>query len=69
LTARGKGKMELTAAATERPRQVELLRLLGSGLNRISVEAPDDAILVQIAFPGHTRDGGAGRVKTKRGKR
>jgi hypothetical protein len=63
VTARGKGKLELTATATDRPRQVELLRLLGSGINRISVEARDDAILVQIAFPGHTRSGKVGRIR------
>jgi hypothetical protein len=70
LTAKGKGKEEATAVADERPRQVELLRLLGSGLNRVSVEAPDATILVQISFPGHTRDGKAGssaKVKRKKG--
>jgi hypothetical protein len=32
------------------------------------VEAPDETLLVQIAFPGHTRDGnpGAGPAKAKR---
>lgn len=57
LIAGGKGKEQITAVASERLRQVELLRLLGSGLTHISIDAPDDAILVQIAFPGHTRSG------------
>lgn len=65
LTAKGDGRTEVTAVAAERPRQVELLRLLGSGLVRIIVEAPDDAMLVQIGFPGHTRDGKAGAAATK----
>lgn len=69
LTAAYKGKEKVTAMAAERPRQVELLRLLGSGLNRITVEAPDDTILVQICFPGHARDGKArASVKSKRRK-
>jgi hypothetical protein len=70
LTARGKGKETVTAVADDRPRQVELLRLLGSGLNRVSVAAPDEAVLVQIGFPGHTRDGkaGAATAKAKRKK-
>ena len=59
LAAIRKGKEKVTAVGSERPRQVELLRLLGRDLNRIGFEAPDDTILVQIAFPGHTRDGKA----------
>jgi hypothetical protein len=50
-------KEAVTVMAADRPRQVELLRLLGRGLDRISIDAPDDASLVQLAFPGHTRDG------------
>lgn len=65
LTAKGDGRTEVTAVAAERPRQVELLRLLGSGLVRIIVEAPDEAMLVQIGFPRHTRDGKAGAVAAK----
>jgi hypothetical protein len=70
LAATCKGKEKVTAVGAERPRQVELLRLLGSGLNRISIEAPDDTILVQLSFPGHTRDGKAGasaKLKRKKG--
>jgi hypothetical protein len=70
LAATGKGKEKVTAVGAERPRQVELLRLLGTALNRISVEAPDDTMLVQIKFPGHTRDGKAGAAaNVKRKKR
>lgn len=70
LTAKGDGRTEVTAVAAKRPRQVELLRLLGRGLVRIMVEAPDDAMLVQIGFPGHTRDrkAGAAAAKVKRQK-
>lgn len=55
LIASGKSKKEVTAIASERPRQVELLRLLSNEMTCISIDAPDDAMLVQIAFPGHTR--------------
>lgn len=57
ISAHGSQKESITAAASDRPRQVELLRLLGRGLDRIGIDAPGDASLVQIAFPGHTRDG------------
>lgn len=57
LTAIGKGKEQACATASERPRQVELLRLLGHELNVIDIDAPDDAMLVQIAIPGHARGG------------
>lgn len=57
LSARGTQKGTVTAEAADRPRQVELLRLLGSGLDRVHIDAPDDTVLVQIGFPGHTRDG------------
>src|SRR5205085_1040482 len=56
LTAKGSGE-RLKAVAADRPRQVELLRLLGRGLDRIAIEAPADTILVQLACPAHTRDG------------
>jgi hypothetical protein len=49
--------------ADDRPRQVELMRLVGNGLDRVTIEAHDGASLVQIAFPGHTRGGGSGRAK------
>jgi hypothetical protein len=56
LSATGEGE-RLTGAAADRPRQVELLRLLGRGLDRISIDAPDETLLVQITCPAHTRDG------------
>jgi len=55
LTARGATKQVLTVVADDRPRQAELLRLLGRGIDRVSIDAPGEAALVQIAFPGHTR--------------
>lgn len=60
LVATHEGREKVATVGSERPRQVELLRLLGSGLNRISVDAPDNTILVQIGFPNHTRDGKTG---------
>lgn len=51
ISARGEGKHVVTVEAADRPRQVELLRLLGRGLDRIGIDAPGDAMLVQIAFP------------------
>jgi hypothetical protein len=55
LTARGAGKQVLTVVADDRPRQAELLRLLGRGIDRVNIDAPGEAALVQIAFPSHTR--------------
>jgi hypothetical protein len=55
LTARGADKQVLTAVADDRPRQAVLLRLLGRGIDRVDIDAPGEAALVQIAFPGHTR--------------
>lgn len=59
ISALGKDDHAVTVSAADRPRQVELLRLLGDGLDRIAFDAPGGAILVQIAFPGHTRNGTA----------
>lgn len=69
LTAIDKGGKKVTVVASERPRQVELLRLLGSGLTRISIDAPDSTLLVQICFPGHTRDGKAAAAATEKRKK
>jgi hypothetical protein len=55
----------LRAPADERPRQVELMRLLGREIDRVSIDAPEGASLVQITFPGHTRGG----EPSKRSKR
>jgi hypothetical protein len=55
LKARGPDRQVVTVVADDRPRQAELLRLLGRGIDRVSIEAPAEASLVQIAFPGHTR--------------
>jgi hypothetical protein len=57
LVARGANKQVITVVADDRPRQAELLRLLGRGIDRVSIDAPAEASLVQIAFPGHTRGG------------
>jgi hypothetical protein len=42
--------------------------VVGRDLNRISIDARDDAMLVQIGFPGHAREGKAG-VAAAKGKR
>ena len=55
IKARGKDKQVVSVVADDRPRQVELLRLIGSGIDRVDIDAPEGASLVQIAFPGHTR--------------
>ena len=61
VKARGRDKEGVKVVADDRPRQVELIRLLGRGIDRIDVDAPDAATLVQLAFPGHTRGGKAPR--------
>jgi len=63
------GKDVITVVADTRPRQAELLRLLGRGIDRIAISAPGETSLVQIAFPGHTRGGqvrGAKRASRRR---
>jgi hypothetical protein len=65
LRAHGQDKEAISKIADDRPRQVELLRLLARGIERVTIEAPDGATLVQLAFPGHTR---GGRVLPKRKK-
>ena len=57
LVARDANKQVITVVADDRPRQAELLRLLGHGIDRLVIEAPGGASLVQIAFPGHARGG------------
>lgn len=69
LNARGKDKPGVAVVADNRPRHVELLRLLGRGIERVSIDAPGDASLVQIAFPGHTRGGTASAMVKKIGQR
>ena len=69
IKARGKDKPVISVVADDRPRQVELLRLIGSGIDRVDIDAPDGASLVQIAFPGHTRGGMASRSPKQAGQR
>jgi hypothetical protein len=72
LKARGRDEPILTVVADDRPRQAELVRLLGTGIDRLSIDAPAEALLVQIAFPGHTRGGkpsGALKQRATRSKR
>jgi hypothetical protein len=69
LSAGGANKHAVSVLAADRPRQVELLRLLGHGLERIGLEAPGGALLVQLAFPGHTREGGVSPLAKKKRKR
>jgi hypothetical protein len=57
LKAYGADQKVVTMVADDRPRQAELLRLLGRGIDRVTVDAPAEASLIQIAFPGHTRGG------------
>lgn len=57
LRASGSDKRAITVVADDRPRQVELLRLVGRGINCVSIDALEEASLVQIAFPGHARGG------------
>jgi hypothetical protein len=69
LKARGRDEQILTAVADDRPRQVELVRLLGTGIDRLSIDAPAEALLVQITFPGHTRGGKPSGKRATRSKR
>jgi hypothetical protein len=57
VVAHSAGRAVQTIVAADRPRQVELLRLLGRGLDRITIDAPAKATLVQLVLPGHTRGG------------
>lgn len=69
IKARGKDKQVVSVVADDRPRQVELLRLIGSGIDRVDIDAPGGASLVQIAFPGHTRGGTPSRAPKQTGGR
>jgi hypothetical protein len=55
IKARGQDKKVISVVADDRPRQVELVRLLCGGIDRVDIDAPEGALLVQIAIPGHTR--------------
>jgi len=72
LHARARDKEVVSMVADDRPRQAELLRLLERGIDRVTIDAPAEATLVQIAFPGHTRGGhfsGAPKLKASRSRR
>jgi Lysyl oxidase len=68
IRAHGPDKEAISKVADDRPRQVELIRLLGRGIERLTIDAPDDASMVQLAFPGHTRGGETSRRQKKRAK-
>ena len=69
LEARGADSVSIKVVADDRPRQAELLRFLGRGLNRLIIEAPAGTTLVQIAFPGHTRGGKSARTPKRSSRR
>ncbi|MEO5698755.1 MAG: hypothetical protein ABIQ60_16665 [Burkholderiaceae bacterium] len=46
-----------------------MIRLLGKGIDRLVIDAPDGASLVQLAFPGHTRGGESAKRSKKSGPR
>ena len=69
IKAHGKGKQVVSVVADDRPRQVELLRLIGSEIDRVDIDAPEGASLVQIAFPGHTRGGSLSRASKQPARR
>ena len=66
FTASGKGTKDISTIASDRPRQVELLRFIGNNLTHISIDAPDDTLLVQLSLPGHTRGNKDGVKRTKK---
>lgn len=77
VTGHGSNKERPSVVADDRPRQVELIRLLAKAIDRVTLDAPDGASLVQLAFPGHTRgdagkrpkqDGGASKKRAKKEK-
>ncbi len=55
IQARGTNKQVLNLIADDRPRQVELMRLICRGIDRVDIHAPDGALLVQMSIPGHSR--------------
>ena len=58
IKASGPDKQVASVTADDRPRQVELMRLIGHGIEYVEIDAPDGALLVQIVVPGHTRHDG-----------
>lgn len=69
VRACGRDRQVVSVVADDRPRQVELIRLLVKGIDRIDIDAPDGASLVQLAFPGHSRGGEAAKESKKSGVR
>ena len=69
VSARGRDKQVVSVIADDRPRQVELIRLLGKGIDRLDIDAPEGAALVQLALPGHTRGGESAEGSKKSGPR
>jgi hypothetical protein len=69
IKAHGQDKQVIMTVADDRPRQVELMRLIGRGIDRVDVNAPDGASLVQIAFPGHTRGEQSSRASRHAGSK
>ena len=69
LKAYGSDQQVVTMVADDRPRQAELLRLLGRAIDRVTVDAPAEASLIQIAFPGHTRGGKTPAAAKQPGRR
>lgn len=65
VSAHGRDKQVVSVVADDRPRQVELIRLLGMGIDRLDIDAPDGASLVQLALPGHTRGGESAKGSKK----
>jgi hypothetical protein len=53
IKARGSDKKVIRVVADDRPRQVELMRLIGRGIESVEIDAPDGVLLVQLAVPGH----------------
>ncbi len=56
ITARGSDKRAISVVADDRPRQVELMRLIGRGIEIVEIDAPDGATLVQLAVPAHIQN-------------
>jgi len=53
IKARGSDKKVISVTADDRPRQVELMRLIERGIESLEIDAPDGVLLVQLAVPGH----------------
>ena len=65
VSAHRRDKQVVSVVADDRTRQVELIRLLGMGIDRLDIDAPDGASLVQLALPGHTRGGESAKGSKK----